>query len=151
VEFDYTLTGTGWAEARIKSGAAFAHLAPSYLSDALGDLLGALLELRRGQSNARCSWEDEPGEWRWLFAMSGDQLRVRILEFNDQYDQEPDSAGRQVFAAHESLDAVVTAVAQAARRLLEESGEDEYLRRWVEHPFPTESLLALEATLPGLD
>jgi hypothetical protein len=149
VEFDYTLIGTGWAEARIKSGAAFAHLTPSYLSDALGDLLGVLLELRRGQPNARCSWEDEPGEWRWLFAMSGDQIRVRILRFNDQYDEEPDSAGRQVFVADESLDAVVTAVARAARRLLDELGEDEYLRRWTEHPFPAESLRALEASLRG--
>jgi len=147
VEFQYSLTGSGWAEARVKSGSASAHLRVSYLSDALGDLLLALLDLRWGAPAARCSWEEEPGEWRWLFATYGDRLEVRILGFKDMYDHEPDSAGREVFAAHEPADDVIKAVAGAARQLLDEMGADEYHRRWVEHPFPTETLVALEETL----
>jgi hypothetical protein len=147
VEFQYSLTGSGWAEARVKSGSASAHLRVSYLSDALGDLLLAVLDIHRGAPAATCSWEEEPGEWRWLFTARGDRLEVRILGFKDMYDHEPVSAGREVFAADEPADDVTRAVAGAARRLLDEMGEDEYHRRWVEHPFPIEALVALEETL----
>ncbi len=34
-----------------------------------------------------------------------------------------------------------------ARRLLAELGEDEYLRQWVNHPFPTDLLVKIEDAL----
>jgi hypothetical protein len=42
VEFTYRLVGTGWAEARIADEQGWAALSPSYLTDALGNLLEAV-------------------------------------------------------------------------------------------------------------
>jgi len=38
-------------------------------------------------------------------------------------------------------------VVAGARRVLDEYGETGYRQKWVEHPFPTEHLRALETTV----
>jgi hypothetical protein len=84
----------GWAECRIRVDAAAANLTASYLSDALGDLCSAVIALLRGEAQARVSFEEEPGEYRWLFERSGpDRLRIRIREFEDVMDHAPDKDG----------------------------------------------------------
>jgi hypothetical protein len=85
VEFSYRLTGVGWAEATITCGDRSATLTASYMSDALAELLLAVGELADGADAARCSWEEEPGEFRWLFARAGEDVDLRILWFDDIY------------------------------------------------------------------
>jgi hypothetical protein len=67
------------------------------LDDALGSLLSALVGITLGSQEARCAWEEEPGEHRWILTPAGDRLRVRILAFEDVYDTSPDERGRVLF------------------------------------------------------
>jgi hypothetical protein len=90
VEFSYKLTGTGWGEARIADEEAHVVLPTSYLSGVLGDLLQALGILLEGSPTAECSWEEEPGEYRWVFNSSDDDVALRILAFRNSWPRRPE-------------------------------------------------------------
>jgi hypothetical protein len=140
VEFSYRLTGSGWAEARIADEQAWVTLPASYLSDALGVLLEAVGVLLEGGAESRCSWEEEPGEYRWIFQRRDDSIHLRVLAFRDQMAEEPDDQGALVFETTQPLREIAGAIADGAEAVLTEYGEAEYLRRWVEHPFPADHL-----------
>lgn len=72
-----------------------------------------------------------------------------MLWFPDLLGDAPDDAGEVRIVGSVALAHLVSAVAVAAREVLDEYGEDGYRQAWVEHPFPTTALAALEA--PALD
>jgi hypothetical protein len=138
MEFEYRLTGTGWAEARIADDTSHLVLTASYLSDALGDLLEAIGLLLEGVSEARCSWEEEPGEYRWIFVRTGDNaVQLNIL----------DQRGVLVFSTTQLLGVFARAIADGAAATLGEYGEAGYLAEWVKAPFPTAHLAFIREQL----
>ena len=145
VEFDYRLVGTGWSEARFAVGSQWVSLTASYLDDALGDLLLATRLLVEGDTAARASWAEEPGEYRWLLDRDGEGMRVRILEFPELWSDAPDGDGDVLLDATCDFRAFVAALTLGARQVLNAHGEEGYHERWLDHPFPTEHLQALEA------
>jgi hypothetical protein len=147
VEFTYRLTGTGWAEARIADGSSSATMTASYLEDALGVLLEAVGVLLEGADEARCSWQEEPGEYRWVFERAGTDVRLRVLAFRDVYSREPDDEGVVVFETRQALTEMAAVIADGGQAVLDELGEDEYLRRWVDFPFPLGHLQMIQAQL----
>jgi hypothetical protein len=146
-DFDYRLTGVGWAEATIADETSSATLTASYLGDALGDLLSALGALLGGADTARCSWWEEPGEYRWVFDRDQETVRLRILSFDDTWSHEPDKAGTVVFETRQALEALSRAVAVAAAKVLARHGKAGYRARWVENPFPFAELTNLHEGL----
>jgi len=53
VQLHYELTGTGWSECRLEIGDVHRELTACYLSDALGDLAGAIEDVLRGRASTR--------------------------------------------------------------------------------------------------
>lgn len=147
MEFSYRLTGTGWAEARIADEDSWATITASYLSDALGDLLEAVGVLLEGADEARCSWQEEPGEYRWIFRRTTSDVQLRVLSFPDQMRPEPDEDGVPVFETQQPLAALASAIVDAAQAVLDENGEDAYQRQWVEYPFPSGHLSMIKRRL----
>lgn len=147
MEFSYRLTGTGWSEARIADAEGSAVLSASYLSDALGNLLEALGLLLEGAEEASCSWDEEPGEYRWLFLRNGEEVSLRILVFDDQFPPQPEERGRVVFETRQPLSTLASTVADAAASVLAEHGEDGYKEKWVDDPFPTGHLSMIRERL----
>jgi hypothetical protein len=143
VEFSFRLIGTGWAEGRIAVGDSSATPTASYLSDALGDLIRTVCALLEGAEDARMSWEEEPGEYRWIFERSGSEVRTRLLALDDVYDDAPDEDGEILLDATCALSDLGLGVASGAQHLLNELGQEEYHARWVEHRFPTDDLAVL--------
>jgi len=92
-----------------------------------------------------CSWDEEPGEYRWLFAITGAEVHLRILALPDQFPPRPDSEGALVFETRQPFFAEAAAVASGAASVLATYGEAEYMRLWVDHPFPTDLLRLVEA------
>jgi hypothetical protein len=162
VEFEYRLTGTGWAEARIADGTSEAVITASYLSDALGDLIRAVRHLLEGAAETRCSWEEEPGEYRWIFLRAGNDVRLTILEFDDLWgwpaedggvavpSPEPDERGDLQFSTTQPLAVLARAIAEGAQATLDEHGETGYLAEWIEAPFPTYDLAQIRQYLSDL-
>ena len=65
------------------------------------------------------------------------------------YSEEPDGSGALVFDTHQPLRDVALAITTGAQAVLDEYGEDGYLERWVEHPFPSAHLAAIRTWLSG--
>jgi hypothetical protein len=61
VSFAYQLVGSGWAECTIAVDEQHAAMTASYLSDALGDLLGVVIRMVEGQPEATASIAEELG------------------------------------------------------------------------------------------
>jgi hypothetical protein len=136
VSFSYQLIGKGWSRARLTLDEDSVEMKASYLSDALGDLLEALIRLQYGARTARVSWDEEPGEFRWLLTRHGKGIAVRVLWFEDDWDE----VGTERLRGRADLDAFIHAIALEAYAVLAEYGEQGYREHWIEHPFPTFSL-----------
>lgn len=147
VEFSYRLTGPGWGEATLSAGDVRVVLPSSYLCDVLDDLLQALRALLEGASEARCSWELEPGEYRWLFSRDGDAMSLRILAFSDSWPIQADEDGEVLFRVVGPLAALATDVTAGIADVLATYGEADYKRQWINYPFPTEALNAVQGLL----
>ncbi|WP_308796439.1 hypothetical protein [Agromyces silvae] len=146
MEFEYWLTGTGWAKASVRHEDATLPLSASYIQDALGDLLQAVDDLLAGAGSSRCVWWEEPGQYWWLLERSGEGVNLSILWFDD-WVREPDGSGVLKFAEALPLADLATAIAVGSAKVLAEHGAEEYRRRWVEAPFPEELLSKIQARL----
>jgi hypothetical protein len=67
VEFAFRSTGSGWGTGATCPRFGRVDLPASYLFDAVGEVLLAIAELKDRQEAAVASWEQEPGEHKWLF------------------------------------------------------------------------------------
>jgi hypothetical protein len=147
VEFSYRLTGVGWGEAIVGCNEKTVTLTTSYLTDVLHDLLTAVQLLLEGATESRCSWDLEPGQYRWIFVRNAGSANLQILGMDDFWNDIPDDEGTEIFTCTEPLLAMATGIVLGIQSVLDQYGEDEYLERWVEHPFPTAILRAVKRLL----
>jgi hypothetical protein len=155
VRFWYRLVGHGWSEAGIFDGVNRAFLSASYLSDALGDLTNAVIALLRGAQRSTCSWQEEPGEYRWVFDREDERLRIDILWFEDTFSHELEGKGKLFYSTECELRRFACQLRDQLSRLLEEHGLEGYMQIWANHDFPMteyrklEDLLASRRAAPG--
>ncbi len=140
---DYRLVGTGWSTCSIELDAVRVTVSGSYLSDCLAALADAALLLLRGASEARCSFDEEPGEYRWILQHEGTHVRIRILAFPELWGELPDDKGQLILDGKCELPSFAAAMRDALQRVLDEHGLDGYRAMWVEHDFPSAQLSAL--------
>lgn len=145
LHFEYELTGTGWSVGALALGDSSASLSASYLSDALGDLLAAVWMVTEGEREVRCSWDEEPGEYRWLFETESGAVHLRVLWFDELWGGAPDDEGRLVFEADTTRRDLVDAMCQAAQAVWDEYGAAGYREKWVDHDFPLDLLRQLQS------
>ncbi len=81
--FSYQLGTAGWSTAAVSDGERTVALTASYLSDALGDLTRAVIALLRGAEQATLTWHEEPGVTAWRFERQGDDVDMRITQFDN--------------------------------------------------------------------
>lgn len=149
IHVNYYLTGYGWSECFVCVDDRSVHLSASYLSDALGDLVRAVIAvLQEATQESECSFTEEPGEFVWRFTKCDEsRLRIQIEFYEDWIDLRPDVAHRSVFEAECSLKQFSRAVLAAAEQVFRSHGEAGYLDQWSEHPFPSESVRHLRSLL----
>lgn len=145
--FDYQLIGKGWARAVISDDAEETVLTASYLSDALRHLVEAVAIVVEGADEARCSWDEEPGEYRWIWTRQADQVHLRVLAFDELWGDKPDDAGRQLFETTQDALRIGRVILSACQRLVDRIGEEEYRCQWVEHPFPATAVERLRTAI----
>ncbi len=148
VSFAYHLVGSGWAECTIAIDEQHATMTASYLSDAFGDLLGAVIRMVEGQPEATASFAEEPGEFRWrFFRKEPDRLIVRILGFQELWEDRPDEEGKVLFEAECRLRTFAGAVLSESQRLLAKHGREGYLGMWHNNEFPVDKQMLLRQLL----
>ena len=144
---DWKLTGTGWAECVISDGDQSCKVTASYLSDAFGDLVLSAVALLRHFTGLSFSFEEEPGEYRWVIAPTrANEVELKVLAFGDFYDSKPEEDGKLLFRTVCIPETFATAVHQAAAKVAVEYNEGAYLEKW-DHPFPSEYLGELSRRL----
>ena len=123
VTIDYKLTGTGWAICHIDLFGTRYTVTASYLSDALLALVNGTNHLLAGGAEARFSFDEEPGEYRWILRRTGDGgLAVRILAFPQLWGGKPDEDGDVLADATCQLGEFARALLLALNSVLEEVG-----------------------------
>ncbi len=148
---NYRLTGTGWSECHISCGEQSCTTTASYLSDALGNLVRAAVALLSGFSAVTFSFEEEPGEYRWVVRSPRlNEIDLVILEFPDLYGSKPDDEGKELFRVRCTPETFAQAVYEAASRVLAQEGEAGYAEKWADHQFPSGHLRELGRLLGKL-
>ncbi len=134
----YQLVGTGWAKCHVSDGLASCELSASYLSNPLYNLLLAATAAIAGFSALTFRFDEEPGEFRWVIRSPRlNEIDVEVLEFDELLGDKPDSEGRSLFKTRCLPMTFAQAVYSAAKSVLTEYGENGYIEKWAEHPFPT--------------
>ena len=70
---------------------------PSEIWDPMASLTEAVSLLLNGAERAEARWQDEPGEYRWLFERDGERVTVRILRFRDTHSRKLNADGKLLF------------------------------------------------------
>jgi hypothetical protein len=130
VEFWCRLAGRGWIEAGITDGVSQLSMVPSYLSDGPADLADAVIILLQGAQHATCSWQDEPGQYRWLLERQGDELEIKILRFEETFSRKLDEQGERLFSTRCTLARFAVQVHGQLQRLLVGEGAEACLSTW---------------------
>jgi hypothetical protein len=140
----YTLDGAGWASCTVTVGDARCEITASYLSDALGNLVATALATLAGHEPQTTSFDEEPGEFRWILEPISSNLRsLQILEFPQLWGDKPNSEGKEVFRAEVTPLDFGRAIHAAAEKVLEKHGADGYAKSWIQHQFPLEKFRSL--------
>lgn len=143
-DFNYWLTGIGWAEAFFSSDTQNVRFELSYLSDPLTDLFVALSKMLKGESNnEKISFWDEPGSHLLTFSkLQENNIDVSIF-WSDSWG-EADAAAvslserRIVYSDTDTLTNFASVICTGIDSLLERHTLDDYKEKWYEYPFPIE-------------
>lgn len=142
LRFDWELSGSGWARCRIADGSSERVDVVSYCTNALADLLHGVAGLYGRARVQRFSFDLEPAEARWVLRGDGSEVDMAIYRFPDMsagFDA-TDQEGDLVWASTRPRSLLSHVVMEAAQSVLRLHGEDGYLARWVQHPFPVAAL-----------
>ena len=149
LRLSYILHEHGWAMASISDGVATVEMDVSFLSDALGDLARAARGILRGMPEATFSFQQEPGEHRFVVSRGGDgRVSVNVYRFPDTFSRS--RRGELVMTIECGLREFATECINCLRRVLDEHGEAGYRERWRNADFPLREyrdLLALRREL----
>lgn len=134
---EYRLLNAGWAECTLRVGDISRELSASYLSDALGNLVLAATGVLSGLQRVSTSFDEEPGEYRWVIERAtGVEISLKVLAFDQLWGNQPDSEGEVLVQTTCHPLIFGEAVLKAASAVLAEHGESGSLEKWVEHEFP---------------
>ena len=128
--FDIKLTGRGWVEAIIYGDQKNIIIEASYLSDAIKDMIDCVVLLLLGQQTTSCRWEDEPGEFRWIFQRTGSDVNISVLRFKEEFSDEENEAGNNIFYVDFDLLFFCRKLRSTMEDLYIEYGEEGYYKEW---------------------
>ena len=148
--FNFWLTGAGWAEAFFTSDEQTIRFDISYLSDPLADLIVALLSLHRDlQRQVIVDFYNEPGLHRLSMTMMDNhqvQMQIRNLErIEGNADVANDwKSTIPTFEVTDALDNIMTVIHTGMLDLRKRHSDEDYLKQWINHPFPSAVFKTLE-------
>lgn len=145
LQFNWELSGSGWATCRIKDDSAERKDPVSYCTDALSDVLHGAAGLYGSTAVQRFSFDLEPVEVRWVLRGRGGDVDMAIHRFPDiftSFDMR-DQDGTLVWSSTQPRTVLGHVVVEAAQSVLRLHGEEGYLAKWVRHPFPVAALQRL--------
>jgi hypothetical protein len=149
MKFEYKLTGAGWAECRIELNSQKCNFTAGYLTNALGDLLQALLNINPfyteevyADYGSNFFWDAEPnGTELHLRYLGDDKMFIKATSFEDVGDAENPIVELKTDC---SYDKFLCEVINEVEQILNEYGIVGYKKMWIEHDFPLSTFLQLK-------
>ncbi|MBA9029458.1 hypothetical protein [Peribacillus huizhouensis] len=157
MKFQYNLNGSGWAEGFIEVNSQRCEFNPSYLTNALGDLLDSLVELLTYEPNPKkkifntvfFDWNEEPTGLEWVLTRLEDEKVSLFIKSFDDIDLKKDEQGTVVINTICTLSELITEITKEVDNLLTKHGIVGYRETWEMHDFPLSSYLKLKHFLNG--
>ena len=145
--FEYTLTGTGWADVKLEVNACECVFSPGYVSEPLVDLVESLLEMIPGfipkyelKTNVTFHWDEEPTIVRWNLIRQGSELlKIKVTTYDDDLPN-----GKVELNELCNFNAFVTEVVGSLEKLLSKHGIVGYKETWSGRDFPISGYLKLK-------
>ncbi|MDQ0914652.1 hypothetical protein [Paenibacillus sp. V4I5] len=150
MEFIYKLDDAGWALGSIEINSQEAYFSPSYLSDALYELLKSLISITPELvsfpvRHATFEWLEEPGGIVWtLERIDSKNINVKIVSYEDMYSKK--ELGTDLNETCSFLE-FVHAVINTLDLILQKHGVDGYKEKWINHEFPMKQFLLLKGLI----
>lgn len=152
LKFNYKIIGTGWAICELQTANETFTFRASYLSDALGDLLNALLSLNSDMNTefygneTNFSWYQEPGLTEWHIKAFDIKSNEENLHFKiNQYVDDTEKGDPETTSAFAcNYDELVYSVVESLDRLMQKFGLVGYRAIWVDSDFPVVTYLKLK-------
>ncbi|MEN9604973.1 MAG: hypothetical protein RJB39_658 [Candidatus Parcubacteria bacterium] len=138
LKINYKLTGKGWAKCEVQADNKIVNISASYISDALGMLVQAVLLVLADTKVIKTSFVEEPGEYRWIFTPTDNGVQVQILEFDDVWTHDPDSLGKEIFIYQSTKEELKKAMVDCLDQILKDMTLEEYNKKWGLHEFPSD-------------
>lgn len=138
IKFTYEYDEHGWVTSHISDGVKSLDMYPSLVTGGniaeLAERVVVLLKMdQQGiPSKERCSWGDEPGEYRWVLQNDTSKrgiLRIDILRFDEPWSHLSDEEGKVLFSTDCSLLKFAIQVKTQLRDALQTLGPEEYRKR----------------------
>lgn len=152
-DFNYHLTGTGWAEAYFSSDTQNIRFEISYLSDPLSELFEGLCRLLNNQSDTeKIIFAEEPGEHSLIITkQDNDTIKIEIF-WSDEWEEisiayKTTTKKELVYIDTDNLKHFVKAICIGIDSLLERLTLDEYKKQWHLFEFPFETYQKLHQLL----
>ncbi|OPH52008.1 hypothetical protein BC351_34090 [Paenibacillus ferrarius] len=148
MRFEYKLSGKGWAEGFIEINSNIAYFTTSYLTDALDDMLKALILLIPEISTYPVSathfeWHEEPGGTLWnLRRVREDMLNIEIVSFEDLLKRKKETIDMNETC---SIIDFVKVIIHGLDLVLSKYGADGFKEEWVNHDFPMKNYFRLKS------
>lgn len=146
VDIDCSITGLGWMTIVITaSDVSSSPIVASYLTDALGDLLRAILVVATSGDAVEVEFEGEPQIW--VLSLIPDQqggatIRIRFEGWSEAEDVP------LLYEARCNIDALAKAAIDAAESIWTAYGVDGYNQSWHgDKGFPLRAMAALKAAV----
>lgn len=142
LDFNYWLTGPGWAEVYFTSDKQNLKFEISYLSDPLADLLEALCRFLNNQSDVeRISFWDEPGEYSLIISKAGKEgININIYSNKDKEgvseDEGLNDVGELLYSDIDTLKAFAFTICRGIDSLLARHTMEDYKEKWISYDFP---------------
>ena len=152
-DFNYWLTGTGWAEVFFTSDKQNLRFHLSYLSDPLEDLFLGLCRLINNQSDTeRIVFAEEPGEHSLIISkLDKEKIKVEIF-WSDEWEDIREAYKTQtkkelLYSDTDTLKNFAVVICVGIDSLLERHTLVEYKEKWSLFEFPLDKYKQLQQLL----
>jgi hypothetical protein len=156
IQFNYYLTGTGWAEVFFISEGQSIRFDVSYFSDPLAELFEGLCRLLQNQSNIeKINFYDEPGEHSLIISLQEDNTFSIEIFWCDGREKilksDKTSANKErVYSDSDTIKNFVSVICKGIDSFLNHVTPDEYKIKWADNDFPIDSYHRLNHLLKEL-
>ena len=124
-----------WMKAEIQTNDFEGTLFATGIWDVFSEMLAALIKLAYGISQVRCNWQEEPGQYTWIFSKVGKELYLKVIHFETNFSKASEESAEKLFESQIDFHKFASKVMNRMEKMVYQYGEDEFERVW-RHPFP---------------